>query len=72
MPFPLAALPAWLADDAWLYVEAPADAAPELASGWRLHREGRTREVRYALYRRTAGAAATLAADTPADDAATE
>ena len=41
-----------LSRDAWLYVEAPAtdDAAPP--PGWRLHREGRTREVRYALYRR--------------------
>ena len=68
----LAALPPWLADDAWLYVEAPADAVPALPAAWRLHREGRTREVRYALYRRNAGATATLAADTPADDAATE
>jgi len=41
-----------LSRDAWLYVEAPAtdDAAPP--PGWRLNREGRTREVRYALYRR--------------------
>ena len=68
----LAALPPWLADDAWLYVEAPVDAAPALPPGWRLHREGRTREVRYALYRRGAGATATLAPDSPADDAATE
>lgn len=38
--------------DAWLYVEAPHDAAPQLPPDWRLHREGRTREVRFALYRR--------------------
>ncbi|MFC3816059.1 16S rRNA (guanine(966)-N(2))-methyltransferase RsmD [Lysobacter sp. GCM10012299] len=43
-----------LGPDAWLYVEAPHDAAPQLPPDWRLHREGRTREVRYALYRRSA------------------
>jgi 16S rRNA (guanine966-N2)-methyltransferase len=64
----LATLPPWLADDAWLYLEAPADAAAT-PPGWRLHREGRTREVRYALFQR---AAATLAADSTAHDAATE
>lgn len=48
----LAALPDRLADDAWLYVESPADATPDPGTGWRLHREGRTRDVRYALYRR--------------------
>ena len=41
-----------LRPDAWLYVEAPHEAAPQLPPPWRLHREGRTREVRYALYRR--------------------
>lgn len=48
----LDAVAARMADDAWLYVEAPheADAAP--AAEWRLHREGRTRDVRYAVYRR--------------------
>ena len=52
----LAALEPHLADDAWLYVESPADAAPDPGAGWRLHREGRTRDVRYALLRRaTAG-----------------
>ena len=65
----LAALPPWLADDAWLYLEAPVDSAPMPPPGWLPHREGRTRDVRYALYRR---AAATLAADSTADDAATE
>jgi len=53
----LAALPAHLAADAWLYVESPPDAAPQPGPEWGLHREGATREVRYALYRR---AAATL------------
>ena len=48
----LAALTPHLAADAWLYVESPpeADAAPD--AEWRLHREGRTRDVHYALYRR--------------------
>jgi len=38
--------------DGWLYVEAPHEAAFALPAQWRPHREGRTREVRYALYRR--------------------
>ncbi|MBW8809420.1 MAG: RsmD family RNA methyltransferase [Lysobacter sp.] len=41
-----------LAPAAWLYVEAPADAAIELPAQWDRHREGATRDVRYALYRR--------------------
>ncbi len=45
-----ALLPA-LAPGAWLYVETPPEYAPDLPEGWVLHREGRTREVRYALYR---------------------
>lgn len=57
-PAVLQRLPARLAADAWLYLESPADQAPELPAGWALHREGRTREVRYALYRRV-----TLGAD---------
>ena len=62
-----------LAADAWLYVEAPVDAAPALPPGWDLYREGRTREVRYALYRRApAERADTLAADTGQDDPTTE
>ena len=47
----LAALLPKLARDAWLYVESPPEQAPALPSEWTLHREGRTREVRYALYR---------------------
>ena len=48
----LPALTPKLAANAWLYVESPhaADAAPPRE--WSLHREGSTREVRYALYRR--------------------
>jgi len=53
-------LPRHLAEDAWLYVEAPAGAAPLPPADWSLHREGGTREVGYALYRR---AAATLRGD---------
>lgn len=51
----LAALPPWLADDAWLYVESPVERGglpPEAGADWRPHREGRTRDVHYALYRR--------------------
>ncbi|MEO6364959.1 MAG: 16S rRNA (guanine(966)-N(2))-methyltransferase RsmD [Luteimonas sp.] len=36
----------------WLYLESPAGLAPALPANWALHREGRTREVRYALYAR--------------------
>ena len=50
----LAALPPWLADEAWLYLESPRAAVPEVPAGWAAHREGSTREVRYALYRRGA------------------
>ena len=53
----LAALLPRLADDAWLYVESPAGVEPALPPEFAPHREGRTREVRFALYRR---AAATL------------
>ncbi len=51
----LARLPAHLSPAAWLYLETPLDAVPRLPGAWSLHREGRTREVRYALYRRAAG-----------------
>jgi 16S rRNA (guanine966-N2)-methyltransferase len=58
----LEALVPHLAPEAWLYVESPPEAEAAPGAGWRLHREGRTREVRYALYRRepadTAAAAA--------------
>ncbi|MGH8080513.1 MAG: 16S rRNA (guanine(966)-N(2))-methyltransferase RsmD [Lysobacter sp.] len=41
-----------LAPSAWLYVEAPIATAVALPAPWMPHREGATREVRYALYRR--------------------
>ena len=47
----LAALLPKLAAGAWLYVESPPEQAPGLPPEWALHREGRTREVRFALYR---------------------
>jgi len=48
----LPALARVIKPDGWLYVEAPHEAAFALPADWRAHREGRTREVRYALYRR--------------------
>lgn len=48
----LAALPPWLADTAWLYLESPVEAGIEPGAGWLPHREGRSREARHALYRR--------------------
>lgn len=51
----LETLPARLAADAWLYLEAPPGAAAMPPAEWALYREGSTREVRYALYRRAAG-----------------
>jgi 16S rRNA (guanine966-N2)-methyltransferase len=51
-----------LAAGALVHVESPVDIEPGVPSGWALHREGRTREVRHALYRLPAAgpAAATL------------
>jgi 16S rRNA (guanine966-N2)-methyltransferase len=68
----LARLPAWLSADAWLYLESPADKPVATGGDWALHREGRTQQVRYALFRRIGGAAATLASDSRADGAAIE
>jgi len=48
----LAALPPWLADAAWLYLETPPELAIEPGPGWQLHREGHSRQTGYALYRR--------------------
>lgn len=42
-----------MAPEAWLYVEAPLLSAPGPGQAWTPHREGRTREVRYTLFRRT-------------------
>ena len=47
-------LPGWLSPAAWIYLESSIDAPPPVPAGWTLHREGRTREVRYALYRSSA------------------
>lgn len=41
-----------LASTAWLYIESPAGQSPDPGQEWALHREKRTREVRYALFRR--------------------
>ncbi|MGO1069363.1 16S rRNA (guanine(966)-N(2))-methyltransferase RsmD [Lysobacter sp. CA199] len=41
-----------LAPSAWLYVEAPIATPIAMPLPWSPHREGATREVRYALYRR--------------------
>jgi 16S rRNA (guanine966-N2)-methyltransferase len=56
----------WLAPGAWVYVEAPAGAAPARAADWQPHRHGATRDVQYALFRTpAAGPAATLPAEPP-------
>ena len=52
----------WLSPEAWIYVETPAKTAIQLPADWRLHREGTTREVRYALFRTGNGAAPESAA----------
>ncbi|HJU38777.1 MAG TPA: RsmD family RNA methyltransferase, partial [Tahibacter sp.] len=44
-----------LAPHAFVYVEAPLDAAPVLPAGWQPHREGRAGQVRHVLYRRGGG-----------------
>ncbi|MFT4198375.1 MAG: 16S rRNA (guanine(966)-N(2))-methyltransferase RsmD [Pseudoxanthomonas sp.] len=50
-PRVLERLPARLAAGGWLYLESPRDQAPAPGPGWGLHREGRSGQVRYALYR---------------------
>jgi len=50
----LAALPAWLSDQAWLYVESPLRRSIDPGAGWREHRQGGSRDTRYVLYRRDA------------------
>lgn len=54
-----------LAPGALVHVEWPVDADPDVPSSWTLHREGRSREVRHALYRapEVASPAATLDPD---------
>jgi 16S rRNA (guanine966-N2)-methyltransferase len=70
-PAVLERLPAWLAGDAWLYLESPAGHAPPVPAEWRLHREGASRETRHALYRRGSGRADTLAAASEDDQITT-
>ena len=65
-PAVLPLLAPWLAPDALVYLEIPSGAAP-MPAGWIVHREGSTREVRYALYRRVPGPAATLGQDPETD-----
>ena len=50
----LAALGPWLAQDAWLYLESPADAPTRPGADWLPYREGSTRESHYALFCRAA------------------
>ncbi len=67
----LRVLPRHLSDDAWIYVESPRDLAPDVPPHWLPHREGQTRDVRYALYRVPAGqGAATLRGDSHRPDSA--
>ena len=54
----LAALAPHLASEAWIYVECTLEQTPTVAADWRLHREGTTRDVRYALYARSAAGVA--------------
>lgn len=51
-PRVLAQLDPWLDSQPWLYLEMPATDRFNPEAPWQLHREGTTREVRYALYRR--------------------
>ena len=47
-----ASLDAWLTDDAWMYVETPAQRSIAPGAGWRLYRETGGQQARHALYRR--------------------
>jgi 16S rRNA (guanine966-N2)-methyltransferase len=47
----------WLAPGAWIYVESPARLQASWPPGWRLHREGQTREVRFTLFQSRNGQA---------------
>jgi 16S rRNA (guanine966-N2)-methyltransferase len=63
----LTALRPALASGAWVYLETPAEVVPPVPADWALHREGRTREVRFALYRAPEGHGAdTLRSDASA------
>jgi 16S rRNA (guanine966-N2)-methyltransferase len=45
----------WLAPDAWIHVETPADSAFSFPPAWSLHRAGRAGAMRHDLYRRFSG-----------------
>lgn len=45
----------WLASNAWLYIEQPAERQPRLPANWQLHRQARAGALHYALYRRANG-----------------
>lgn len=53
-PQVLSALPPWLSDAAWLYLESPLQRNIDPGAGWIEHRQGSSRETRYVLYRRDA------------------
>lgn len=51
----LQALEPVMSGETWIYVESPPEQAPAMPADCALHREGRTREVRFALYRHVSG-----------------
>jgi 16S rRNA (guanine966-N2)-methyltransferase len=69
----IAVLAPRLSAQAWVYVESPLTVSPPVPADWMLHREGRTREVRFALYRTPTGqGAATLRSKDPEPAAVSE
>ena len=48
----------WLAPGAWIYAESPHKLPVSWPDGWRVHREGHTREVRFTLFQARNGQAA--------------
>jgi 16S rRNA (guanine966-N2)-methyltransferase len=60
------ALAPWLAPGAWVYVEQGVQGTIAPPAGWRLHREGGSREARHRLYRVESTGADTLR-DSPTD-----
>ncbi len=63
----LAALGPWLAPGALVYVESALGVDPGIPPGWVLHRDGRTREVQFALWQPGSGPAGDGAATLPGD-----
>jgi len=47
----------WLRPSAWIYLEMPIVAAPQVPEAWLQHRESTAGAVRYALYRRISASA---------------